>query len=104
MAQFDVYRNRYRRSQAEIPYLLDVQHALLDSLATRVVVPLVRAEIFGKPARVLNPILRIEGSRVVMSTTELAGVGTKSLGVLVANAAAERMAILAAIDILWVGV
>ena len=39
-----------------------------------------------------------------MSTTELAGVGTKSLGVLVANAAAERMAILAAIDILWVGV
>lgn len=104
MAQFDVYRNRNRRTQEEIPYLLGLQHALLDSLATRVVVPLVRADVFGKPAQVLNPAFRIEGKRVIMSTAELAGIPTKSLGAAVASMAAERAAILAAIDVLWSGV
>ena len=104
MAQFDVYRNRNRRTQAEIPYLLDLQHALLDPLATRVVAPLVRADAFGKPARVLNPVFRVEGKRVIMSTAELAGVPAKSLGRLVASMASERAAIVAAIDVLWSGI
>lgn len=104
MAQFDVRRNRDRRTRAEIPYLLEIQHPILDTLATRVVVPLVRADAFGKPARVLNPVFRIANARVVMSTAELAGVPAKLLGEPVASLAAERAAILTAIDVLWSGV
>jgi toxin CcdB len=104
LAQFDVYRNRNRRTQAEIPYLLDLQHSILDSLATRVVAPLVRAEAFGKPARILNPSFKIEGRRMIMSTAELAGIPARSLGDVVTNLASERAAIVAAIDLLWSGV
>jgi toxin CcdB len=47
MAQFDVYLNPNTATRNVIPYLLDVQAELLDSLATRVVVPLVLAEKMG---------------------------------------------------------
>ncbi len=104
MAQFDVYRNLNRRTQDDIPYLLDLQHSLLDALATRLVVPLVRADVFGKPARILNPAFRIEGKRVIMSTAELAGIPAKSLGKLIASLTADRTTILTAIDVLWSGV
>jgi len=40
MAQFDVYRNAHPATRARVPYLLDVQSDLLETLATRVVVPL----------------------------------------------------------------
>jgi toxin CcdB len=49
MAQFDVYENRNKQTHPSIPYLLDVQAGLLDTLATRVVVPLVTASTMGKP-------------------------------------------------------
>lgn len=104
MAQFDVHRNKDRRTRTEIPYLLDLQHALLDALATRVVAPLVRVDAFGKPARILNPVFRIEGKRVVMSTAEIAGVPISVLGERVDSMATQRTTILAAIDMLWSGV
>ena len=44
MAQFDVYRNTNSATRKSIPYVLDVQTDLLDTLATRVVVPLVLKE------------------------------------------------------------
>ena len=55
MAQFDVYLNPNSSTRRNIPYLLDVQADLLDAMATRVVVPLVLAEVMGDGARQLNP-------------------------------------------------
>ena len=43
MAQFDVYLNPNAATRKIIPYLLDVQADLLDTLSTRVVVPLILA-------------------------------------------------------------
>lgn len=40
MSQFAVYKNRDRASAKRFPYLLDVQHDFLSSLATRMVIPL----------------------------------------------------------------
>ena len=51
MAQFDFYRNPDPRTNPTVPYLLNVQSGLLDVLATRVVVPLVKAAEMGKPAK-----------------------------------------------------
>lgn len=103
MAQFDVYRN-VNRTAASVPYLLNVQADLLESLATRVVVPLVQALDAGKPAKGLNPTFQIEGTNVVMSTAELAGVSAKVLGEKVTSLKRRRQEIIAALDLLLTGV
>lgn len=40
MAQYDVYANPDLRSREQVPYLVDVQSAMLSELRTRFVVPL----------------------------------------------------------------
>ena len=105
MAQFDVYRNPNAAMRARIPYLLDVQCGLLDTLATRIVVPLCKPEVLsGKPAERLNPEFMVEGRKLLMLTPELAGVARKALGERVANLAAERAAIIAALDLVLTGI
>jgi len=105
MAQFDVYRNPNSATRNRIPFLLDVQAGLLDSLATRIVVPLCRPEtIGGKPAEHLNPQFEIEGRKLVMLTQELAGVPKKALGERSASLAGERGQIIAALDFAFTGV
>jgi toxin CcdB len=105
MAQFDVYRNTNSATRARIPFLLDVQVDLLDSLATRIVVPLCKLEaIGGKGAERLNPQFEVEGRKVVMLTQELAGIPRKTLGELAANLSGERGQIIAALDFAFTGI
>ncbi|MFU8857118.1 MAG: CcdB family protein [Deferrisomatales bacterium] len=104
MAQFDVHRNPRPASREEVPYLIDLQNDLLDSLATRVVAPLVRYEHMPTPARYLNPVFDVRGERVVLSTAELAGVGRHELGEVVGSLADHRDEIIRAIDFLLSGI
>lgn len=104
MAQFDVYLNSNRATVQTIPYLLDVQAALLDTLATRVVVPLVRAETMGLAARRLNPMFNINDNAVVMSIAELAGVSLRALGEKVVSLKEQRDEIVVALDLLFTGI
>ncbi|MBZ0092246.1 MAG: CcdB family protein [Sulfuricellaceae bacterium] len=104
MAQFDVYLNPNPATRETIPYLLDVQADLLDILATRVVVPLVLAEEMGLAAKQLNPQFKIEGTAVVMSTAELAGIANRSLGDKVVSLKEQRDEIIAALDLLFTGI
>lgn len=104
MAQFDVYLNPNAATRKLIPYLLDVQADLLDTLATRVVVPLILAEEMGLAAKHLNPQFKIKGVAVVMSTAELAGVPNRSLGDKVTTLKSKRDEIIAALDMLFTGI
>jgi toxin CcdB len=105
MAQFDVYRNTNPASRARIPYLLDIQSDLLDSLATRVVVPLCKPGMLkGRLAERLNPVFEVEGRELAMLTPELAGVPAKALGAPVASLSDQRGAIVAALDLLITGI
>ena len=105
MAQFDVYRNPNPATRSRVPYLLDVQSDLLNPLATRIVVPLCKPEVLsGKPAERLNPAFEVEGRKLLMLTPELAGVSRKALGERVANLAADRAAIIAALDLVLTGI
>ena len=104
MAQFDVYLNPNVATRKSIPYLLDVQADLLDTLATRVVVPLILAEEMVLAAKHLNPQFKIKGVAVVMSTAELAGVPSRSLGDKVTTLKSKRDEIIAALDILFTGI
>lgn len=103
MAQFDVYKNSNSATNKTYPYVLDVQNNLLDSLATRVVVPLASEKKVGTPMARLNPCFEIEGKRVVMSTAELAGVSKQSLGKKVASLISRRNEILGALDFVITG-
>ena len=104
MAQFDVYLNPNSSTSQAIPYLLDVQADLLDRLATRVVVPLVRAEAMGLSASKLNPKFTVDNNLVVMSSAELAGVTHHSLGEKVVSLKVQRDEIIAALDLLFTGI
>lgn len=104
MAQFDVYRNVNPATRTAIPYLLDVQADLLDSLVTRVVVPLVLAAEMSAAAKVLNPQFTVNDAVVVMSTAELAGIARRSLGDKVDSLAGQRDEIIAALDLLFTGI
>jgi toxin CcdB len=104
MAQFDVYLNPNAATRKAIPYLLDVQADLLDTLATRVVAPLVLAEEMGLAAKHLNPQFKVKGTAVVMSTAELAGVSNRSLGDKVVSLKNKRDEIIAALDLLFTGI
>jgi len=86
------------------PYLLDVQADLLSDLATRVVVPLVRRDAFGRGASRLHPTFAVKGVEVVMATHLLAAVRKRVLGARVASLSDQRHIIIAAIDVLWSGV
>ena len=101
--QCDVYQNAGDES-GEIPYLLDVQADLLSDLQTRVVVPLIQKEAFGRRATRLHPQLTIEGRDVVMATHLVAAIRRQGLGTVVASVADHRDVIISAIDVLWSGV
>ncbi len=103
MAQFDVYENLNPDTCPTVPFLLDVQAEVLESLATRVVVPLIRVSVMGTPARHLNPEFEIGNVGVVMSTAELAGVSARLLGPKVASLNARRDEIMDALDFLLTG-
>lgn len=104
MAQWDVHRNPSPRSRHRIPYLLDLQADLLRSLQTRIVVPLYHPEVFGPPARKLNPVIVVEGHPVIASFAEIAGVPLSALGEKVDCVERDRTTLVAALDCLLSGV
>lgn len=103
MAQFDVFENPNEETNQAIPYLLDVQSDLLDTLSTRVVVPLVAASAMGKAIKHLNPEFTIKNTSVFMSTAELAGVPIRAIGEKVDSLKDRRHEIVAALDFLFTG-
>jgi len=103
MAQFDVYENPNPETNRTTPYLLDVQAELLDTLSTRVVVPLLSTAYAEKPIRHLNPQFTVNETAVLMSSAELAGISVQSLGKKIATLKHKRDEIIAAIDFLFTG-
>ena len=103
MAQFDVYRNPHIDKNPSVPYLLDIQSELLESLSTRIVVPMVLASEAGRTLKGLNPRVTIERLDVVLSIPELAGLPVQALGGKVTNLKHLRSEIISAIDFLITG-
>jgi len=103
MAQFDVCLNPNPATQAAIPYLLEVQSDLLESIATCVVVPLIKTSERQKPAKYLNPCLDIEGNEVIMLTEQIAGVSRQTLGKRITSVTSHRQEIMTALDFLFSG-
>ena len=101
MAQFDFHD--YTGPNRLVAYLLDVQSDLLQGLASRVVIPLVRRTEFGPPMKKLNPVFAINGVDHVMATSDIAGIPLKSLGRRAGTLGAYRLEIKGAIDFIQDG-
>jgi toxin CcdB len=100
MAQFDVYKNPNKATNLQVPYLLDIQHDILQNINTRVVVPLI---LNIESIKNLNPEFKINNQIYMMSTAEMATIPTTLLGDKVANLESQRSEILNAIDFLISG-
>ena len=99
MARFDVYASPDGRGS-----LLDVQADLLDSLSTRVVVPLMPVGTAPSPAKRLNPVFDIQNERHVMVTQFLSAVPVFILKKPISNLALHDTEIMGALDILTTGI
>ena len=103
MAQYDVHHNASDGTSGDVPYLLDIQSDLLAQLQTRVVVPLIPADRYGKPITRLNPVFDIRGETCIGAFTELAGVPRSCLGDVICSVSQQRDDITAAVDFLLQG-
>ena len=103
MAQFDVYLNPDPGQREWTPYLLYVQNSFLERLATRVVVPLRRAEHAPLPMRELNPAFEVQGQALVLDTAALAAIPGRGLGQAVASLRSQSAEVVSALDVLFGG-
>lgn len=102
MARFDVFINPGRH-RATTPYLVDVQGNHLESLATRVVIPLRRKDSFPKvklPSDLI-PVFVIEGVECLLDTPQLAAIPRSELTQLVASLASRQTDLSSALDRLF---
>ena len=99
MARFDVYASPDGAS-----YLLDVQADLLESLNTRLVVPLLPVSTAPSPAKRLNPVFDIRSERYVMLTQFLSAVPASILKAPVISLAQHDTEITGALDMALTGV
>ncbi|HEY3401452.1 MAG TPA: CcdB family protein [Geothrix sp.] len=104
MAAYSVFQNPNPRTNAAVPFLLDVQSELLSELGTRVVVPLYRSGAAGVHVMSrLTPLVPFQGQPLVAMVPELAGIPRRELGPMCGNLASARGEILQAIDLLLTG-
>ena len=99
MARFDVYASPDGAS-----YLLDVQADLLESLNTRLVVPLLPVSTAPSPAKRLNPVFDIQSERYVMVTQFLSAVPASTLKAPVISLAQHDTEITGSLDVALTGV
>lgn len=105
MARFDVYMNPDAERGLVIPFLLDVQCNLLETLDSRVVVPLRRLDQFAKVnlPRNLAPTFAVDGVPCFMETPKLAAIPSRLLKVKVVSLAGHQDDITRALDFLFQG-
>jgi toxin CcdB len=98
MARFSVYRLKH----SEL-LVLDLQTNFLDSLPSRVVVPLHPVDEMSWAVSSLNPRFRITGELYVMATQRMASVPLSEIGEMIADLSANADIIIAATDFLFQG-
>jgi toxin CcdB len=96
MARFDLHR-------APNGYLLDVQSNLIANVGTRLVVPMFRAGSVPRTLTKLHPIFEIDGEPHLMATHLMGAAPAAELGPAVGSLDHHYDAIVAAIDMIFLG-
>ena len=105
MNQFSLYKNENKSSKKAYPYFVDVQSDLVDSLNSRVVIPLsLSEETNNTNAKGLCPIFDIKDKDYILLTHQLTSVPVSLLKKESGTLESFRYEILGAIDILFTGI
>ena len=105
MDQFDLYVNTDKDTNKTYPYFVDIQNGLLDTLNSRVVIPLTPVSKSGKsyPDN-LCPIVKIKNKNFALLTHQLTSVSVGFLKKKESSLTSSRDDIVAAIDFLVAGI
>ena len=103
MARFDVYFTPIADDRKHTPFWLDVQANHLQTLCTRVVIPLRKLSAKKAIKQRLNPEFLVEETRVYADTANLGTFPLALLGRPVFSLRDERLAIGEALDFLFIG-
>jgi toxin CcdB len=103
MARFDVYHNPDSTERDAVPYYLDVQNNFLETIQTKVVVPLHFVQHLNLRVRNLNPVFEVKGKSVVMNTAAIGAVPTGELRSPIGSLASQQLEITDALDTLLGG-
>jgi toxin CcdB len=103
--QFDVYENLDKDTNQTYPYFIDIQTNLLDSLNSRVVIPLTPANSKSeKYPQNLCPIIQFEGNGYALLSHQITSVPLSILKKKVQSAEIFRNEVVNAIDFLVTGI
>lgn len=105
MKQFDVYTNTDKDTNKTYPFFVDVQSDILDTLNSRVVIPLTPASKSDKcyPNN-LCPIVKIKNKNYALLTHQLTSVSASFLKKNEGSLISSRDEIIGAIDFLVTGI
>ena len=105
MEQFDLYVNTDKDTNKTYPYFVDIQNGLLETLNSRVVIPLTP---IGKSDKTypenLCPVVKIKNKSFALLTHQLTSVSVSFLIKKETSLALHRDDIIAAIDFLVTGI
>lgn len=105
MDQFDLYVNTDNDTNKTYPYFVDIQNDLLDTLNSRVVIPLTPISKSDKsyPDN-LCPIVKIKNKKFALLTHQLTSASANFLSKKEGSLSSSRDDIVAAIDFLVTGI
>jgi toxin CcdB len=103
MCQFDVLDNPIPRARRALPFVAILQSDLAQTGRDRVVAPLAPGTAMPTLAGRLIPIVKVENRDYALLVPSLTALPVTDLRHVVANLAADRDRILAALDYLFIG-
>ena len=105
MTQFDVYKNTNISTRKQYPLLVDVQHAVLSTLTTRIVIPLSNKDsVHNAVMDVLMPEVLFDEQQYVLMTPQIAAVPSRLLSKPVGTLEHCRSRVIAALDFAITGI
>lgn len=104
VAQYDVVDNPVPRARSAFPFVAILQSDLADSGSDRIVAPLVRGEHIPGVVGRLMPIVKVEGVDFVLIVPRLTAVPAGELRRVRDSLSAYRSEIVAALDLLFLGI
>ncbi len=104
MVRYDVFPNPSASARNGIPYVVVIQSELLDTLSTRLTVPLATLAFAGKASTALCPTITVKGERLNALAHYAAPLPSKALRRPVDNVVAHASALAAAMDVALSGV
>jgi toxin CcdB len=105
MAQFEIYINPSQKSREAFPYIVDIQHPIINDLATRLVIPLANADILSSQAmKKLTPVIEYNDREYLLMTPQLTSMPKRLLNQSVGTIELQRHHIIDALDFAITGI